>query len=55
LFLARRWNEAAAAFEALVVGNPDDGPSAFFFRLSRRFAAHEPGAEWTGAVSIGTT
>jgi adenylate cyclase len=54
LFLARRWNDAAAAFEALVAGNPDDGPSAFFLRLCYRFAAHEPGAEWTGAVAIGT-
>jgi adenylate cyclase len=49
-FVARRWREAAAAFEELLVRFPDDGPSEFFLRHCRRFAVEEPGSDWTGTI-----
>ena len=51
-FLARRWREAAAAFETLLLLFPGDGPSEFFLGHCRRFAAQDPGPGWTGVLTV---
>ena len=55
LFLGRRWAEAAAAFDKLLAGHPADGPSTFYRTLCYRFAANDPGPQWTGAVNVAMT
>jgi adenylate cyclase len=52
LFLDRRWLEASVAFEQLLARFPTDGPSEYFLSQCRRFAAHDPGHTWTGAVAV---
>jgi adenylate cyclase len=51
LFLARRWSEAAAAYEELLARFAADGPSEFYLRLCRRYAVQDPGPAWTGTVA----
>jgi adenylate cyclase len=44
-FRAQRWVDAAAAFEAVSASFADDGPSRFYERLCRRYAAEGPGGD----------
>jgi adenylate cyclase len=48
LFCARRWLEAAQAFEA----NIPDGPSAFYLRLCEGYRGTPPPAEWSGVIEM---
>ena len=48
LFRARRWDEAAAAFAALLEAHPEDGPSRIYVKRSQAFAANPPGPDWAG-------
>jgi len=48
LYMARRFPEAAAAFEACLAACPGDGPAAALQARSHRFAAHPPPLEWDG-------
>ena len=48
MFRARRWDEAAAAFAALLEAHPEDGPSRVYVKRSQAFAASPPGPEWAG-------
>jgi adenylate cyclase len=49
LYGARRFEEAAAAFEACLATFPDDGPSAALRARSRQYAAEPPPVNWNGA------
>jgi adenylate cyclase len=51
-FQARLWDDAAAAFEALLGDHPGDGPSAFYLDLCRRYALADPGPAWRGVVVV---
>jgi len=48
LYAARRFEEAAAEFEACLASFPDDGPSAALRARSRQYAVDPPPLEWTG-------
>jgi adenylate cyclase len=48
LHLSRRFREAAARFEQLVLAHPEDHPSALMLERSRRFADAPPPDEWQG-------
>jgi adenylate cyclase len=45
---ARRWKEAAKAFEAAVAAAPDDGASALMLARARVLAQTPPEAAWDG-------
>ena len=51
LFLDRRWRDASAAFEAILVRFPADGPTGFFRELCRLYDSNDPGPAWTGIVT----
>jgi adenylate cyclase len=48
LYRGRRWREAAALFDALAIGGPDDGPSALYRRRSHDLLADPPPPDWDG-------
>lgn len=47
-YLARRWEEAAAAFETLLAAHPEDGPSRVLLARCRALLADPPGDDWDG-------
>ena len=47
-YLARRWAEAAAAFEAILAARPEDGPSQVLLARCRALAVEPPGDDWDG-------
>lgn len=48
LYLSRKFKEAAAQFEQLVSGHPDDSPSALMLERTRRFIDSPPPVDWQG-------
>jgi adenylate cyclase len=48
LYRKRCWPEAAAAFEALLGLEPEDGPARVFLERCRLFAREEPPPAWRG-------
>lgn len=48
MFRARRWEEAEAAFAALLEAHPDDGPSRVYVKRCHAFVASPPGPDWAG-------
>lgn len=51
-FEARDWRAAADAFEQTLARFPVDGPSRFYLRLCREYAASDPGSSWSGVIVI---
>jgi class 3 adenylate cyclase/HAMP domain-containing protein len=47
-FFARRFTEAAGAFEAALEINADDAPTKIFLERSQRYATAPPPADWDG-------
>jgi len=54
LYRSRRWKEAAALFEHLLLALPEDGPSALYRDRCLTLIAHPPPADWSG-VYVATT
>jgi adenylate cyclase len=54
LFRAQRWDEASAAFTALLERHPGDGPSGLYVARCRAFAASPPPANWAGVTVMDT-
>lgn len=52
LYRARRWQEAADAFAAILVDHPDDGPSKTYLARCRTYAATPPPADWNGVWTL---
>ena len=48
-YRAQRWDEARAAFHAVLEAVPTDGPSATLLRRIDYLEKHPPGADWDGA------
>jgi adenylate cyclase len=48
LLARRRWKEAVEAFEAAIVADPDDQPSALMLDRARILARRPPPADWDG-------
>lgn len=51
-FHARHWDDAAESFEKLLDDWPDDGPTAFYLDLCRRYIVADPGPSWRGEVIV---
>jgi len=54
LFRGRNWQEAEAAFAALLEAYPGDGPSKTYIGRCRRFAAEPPPEDWGGITKMET-
>jgi adenylate cyclase len=54
LYRERRWTEAQAAFEALLLHSPDDGPSRLHAERSALYAVHPPPEHWDGVFLMTT-
>ncbi len=52
-FRAQCWQEAAAAFKALLEQFGDDGPSRYYLRLCEKYQNEPLEASWDGIVSLG--
>ena len=48
LYRAGKWREAAAAFEAVLQLDADDGPSRMYLQRCRQFLINPPEADWDG-------
>jgi adenylate cyclase len=48
-YRAQRWDEARAAFHAVLEAVPTDGPSATLLSRIDRLQQHAPGADWDGS------
>jgi adenylate cyclase len=48
LMQRRRWRDAIEAFEAAVVADPDDRPSALMLDRARILARKPPASDWDG-------
>lgn len=47
-YLAQRWAEAAAAFEAILAARPEDGPARVLLARCRALESEPPGDDWDG-------
>ena len=54
MFRDQRWDDAAAAFRALLEDFPGDGPSKLYLERCRRFAASPPPSPWNGVTVMET-
>jgi adenylate cyclase len=54
LYRSRRWAEAQAAFEAILAGAPDDGPSRVYAGRCAHVAAEPPPEDWDGVYVMKT-
>jgi adenylate cyclase len=46
----RRWDEALAAFDAVLAERPDDGPATLYVGRCRAMLAQPPPPEWDGVT-----
>jgi adenylate cyclase len=49
MYMARKFEEAAAVFAELLTENPKDGPAKVMAARCRGYIANPPGPDWTGA------
>jgi adenylate cyclase len=52
VFETQRWAEAAAAFETVLAGRPDDGPSLFYLEHCRHYLAGAPAPPDPGVIRL---
>lgn len=52
MFRDRRWDAAAASFDAILVRRPGDAAAGRYAALVRRFRASPPAADWNGAIEL---
>ena len=52
LFCQRKFDEAEAAFNAILKTTPDDGPSKFYIKHIAELREHPPEADWNGEIEL---
>ena len=52
LHAGRKWDQAIAAFEAILQRWPDDGPSRVFLQRCRTYKIQPPPEDWDGSFQL---